>query len=62
MRMRKEFFRSTTPTNLVKSIHDHKESLAIIIIHSGVQIDYKRAVEIFLELHPPVSILIFDEE
>ena len=39
--------------------------LAIINIQRGVQIDYRRAVKIFLELHPPklkVSILIFDEE
>ena len=27
-------------------------SLAIINIHRGVQIDYKRAKKIFLELHP----------
>ena len=39
--------------------------LAIINIQRGVQIDYRRAVKIFLELHLPklkVSILIFDEE
>ena len=39
--------------------------LAIINIQRGVQVDYQRAVKIFLELHPPklkVSILIFDEE
>ena len=40
-------------------------SLAIINIHRGVQIDYKRAKKIFLELHPRklnVSNLISDEE
>ena len=40
-------------------------SLAIINIHRGIQIDYKRAVEIFLELYPRklnVSNLIFGEE
>ena len=38
-------------------------SLAIIKIHRGVQIDYKRAKKIFLELHPwklNVSNLIFE--
>ena len=40
-------------------------SLAIINIQRGVQIDYKRAVNIFLELHQRklnVSNLIFNEE
>ena len=40
-------------------------SLEIINIHLGVLIDYKRAVKIFLELHPRnlnVSNLIFNEE
>ena len=40
-------------------------SLAIINIHRGVQIDYKRVVKILLELHPRklnVSNLILDEE
>ena len=39
-------------------------SLAIINVHREVQIDYKRAVKIFLELHPRqlnVSNLTFDE-
>ena len=40
-------------------------SLPIINSHRGVQIDYKRAVKIFLELHPRklnVLNLIFEEE
>ena len=38
-------------------------SLAIINIHRRVQIDYKRAAKIFLELHPrKILNLIFDEE
>ena len=40
-------------------------SLAIINIHREAQIDQKRAVKIFLELHPRklnVSNLIFDED
>ena len=40
-------------------------SLTIINVHRGVQIDFKRAVKIFLEFHPRklnVSNLKFDED
>ena len=67
MRMRKGFFvLRRIRTWLTASITTKRlSSLAIINIYRGNQSDYKRAVKIFLELHPrklKVLNLIFDEE